>query len=68
MEESEVEGSGDLPVGRTAVPEGQGRVDNETRSASTLSNSPDTSGGQNESSSNAETRQEGNDIVGYSFS
>ena len=68
MEESEVEGSGDLPVGRTVVPEGQGSVDNETRSASTLSNTPGTSGGQNESSSNAETRQEGNDIVGYSFS
>ena len=68
MEESEVEGSGDLPVESMAVPEGQGSVGNETRSASTLSNSVDTSGGQNESCSNAETRQEGNDIVGYSFS
>ena len=68
MEESEVEGSGDLPVGSPVVPEGQGRVDNVTTSASSLSNSADTSGGKNESSSNAATPKEGNDIVGYSFS
>ena len=68
MEESEVEGSGDLPVGRTVVPEGQGNVDNETTGALSLSNSADTSGGQNESSSNAATPKKGNDIVGYSFS
>ena len=36
--------------------------------APSLSNSADTSGGKNESSSNAATPKEGNDIVGYSFS